>query len=174
MVEFRGLPFFLVMASRTFIAQRALVHIILAMARNTRSRRLLLGKERCLVAAYALCLLMLAQQLEFRSRIMIEIDLLPILFHMACFAFLAILPLMLVGFQVAGHTFMRRSFVFGRVDMTFAAFHICVLAIERKTSLFERVVEFRFFPAALVMATLAIGAQTALVLINLAMAVIAC
>ena len=57
--------------------------------------------------------------------------------------------------------------------MAFAAFHICVFALEHKTCLFESVIESCFFPRALVMAALAVGAQTALVFIDLMMTVIA-
>lgn len=44
MIEFRGLPFFFVVASRAIGAQSALVHIIFAVAPDTRSRGFLLGE----------------------------------------------------------------------------------------------------------------------------------
>src|ERR1019366_1361573 len=92
---------------------------------------------------------------------------------MASLAFFAVLPLMLVDLETTSHTFMRRSFIAARVSMAFTAFHIRVLALESKTSLFERVIEFCFFPITLVMAVFTIGAQTTLVFINLTMTGIA-
>ena len=163
MVEFRGLPFFLVVASRAFVAQSALVHIVLAMARYTRSRRFLLGKQRCLVATDAFRQLMFAQQLEFRLCVVIELDFFPVLIRMAGFALLAVLALVLVVLAMACHAFMRYTFKVTRIDMALAAFHVHVFAAERKAGLFQTVIELCFLPAALVMAALAIGTQTALV-----------
>lgn len=173
MIEFGGFPFFLVVASLAFFAQSALVHIILAMTCVTRSRRLLFCIKRLLMATHAFCQFMLAQQLEFRLCIVIKLDFFPVLLRMAGFALLAILPLMLVGLEMTCHALMRCALVLARIDMAFAAFHIDVFADERKMGLLETVVEFGFFPVALVMTALAISAQAALVLVILAMTVIA-
>ena len=117
---------------------------------------------------------MLAQQLEFGLQVMVKLDFFPVFFRMAGLAFFAVLPLMLVDLEMTSHTFMRRSFIVARVSMAFVAFHIYVLASENKTSFFETVIEFCFFPITLVMAVFTISAQTTLVFINLTMTVIAC
>jgi hypothetical protein len=92
---------------------------------------------------------------------------------MAYLAFFAILTFVLIDLQMAGNTFMRRPFVFGRIDVAFITLYIRVLSIECKTSLFKGVIEFSFFPVALVMTTLAICTQASFVFIGLSMAIVA-
>lgn len=96
MIKSGGFPLHLAVAGFTFAAQPTLVNIIFAVTRNTCSRRFLPGKKRCRMAGNAFHRFVLAQQLEFGCNIMIELDRLPAAFHMAGFAFLAVLPFMLV------------------------------------------------------------------------------
>ena len=105
---------------------------------------------------------------------MVELYRFPVAFHVAGFAFLAVSPFMLVDLDMTTHAFKRCFFILARRDMAFAAFHVQVLALEREMGLFERVIEFCLFPGTLVMAAFAIGTQTALMLVILVMAVIAC
>src|SRR5665647_1745079 len=97
MIKAGGFPLLLAVASFTFAAQSTLMDIIFAVACNTRSRRFLLGKKRCLVARQTFHRCMLAEQLEFGCNIMVKLDRFPVAFHMAGFAFLAVLPFMFVN-----------------------------------------------------------------------------
>ena len=172
MIELGGFPLLLAVASRTFLAQSALMNIILAVARNT-SSGCFLFVERPLVASQAFHRFMLAQQLEFGFVVMVELDVSSRLSVWQVSHFLPYCPLCL-STLMASHTFMRRTFIAARVSMAFAAFHFYVFATESKAGLFETVIEFCFLPITLVMAAFTIGAQATLVLIILAMTVIAC
>ena len=119
MIEFDGLPFLLGMARRAFVAQTALVNVVLAVTCNTSGRRFRLGKKRLDVAADAFHPFMLANQLEFGLRVVIEFNLFPALGGMAGLAFLAISPAVLVVLAVARHARLGNAFEFTQTDVTF-------------------------------------------------------
>lgn len=164
-IEQRQLPVLLAVAARTTFAIAVLVCIVLAMARNTCRRKLLLVQETRM-AARACRNTMFAFKRIFRVAVMVEQNSLPILVGMAALALRAEPLLVFVVFSMTSDALRGRALE-ARVAVANGAHDVAVFAGERETRL--AVIEAGLLPIRFEVAIGALRTEAAFVLVVLAM-----
>ena len=91
------------------------------------------------VALLALRVLVFSGQREFRLRVVVEEQLLPVRRNVALAAVFAQFPLVFIVLLVAVDAFLRNGFVFP-LEVAFGAFHLLVFSIQLVTLVFGRIV----------------------------------